>query len=174
MSVVVKATERRIGGTDMQRQYYIGISLFITIVILILDQITKFIVASSMKVGETFEVIPNFLNITSHRNDGAAWGILSGKMSFFFIITIIILVVLIVFYIKEAKNNLLMQIAISLLFAGALGNFIDRVLHGEVVDFVDTYIFGYNFPIFNVADSSLTIGVLLIIIALLTDMKKEE
>lgn len=174
MRVVVKATERRIGGTDMKRQYYIGISLFITIIILVLDQITKFIIASSMKVGDSFEVIPNFLNITSHRNDGAAWGILSGKMSFFFIITIIILVVLIVFYIKEAKNNLLMQIAISLLFAGALGNFIDRLLHGEVVDFVDTYIFGYNFPIFNVADSSLTIGVLLIIIALLTDMKKEE
>lgn len=174
MRVVVKATERRIGGSDMKRQYYIGISLFITIIILVLDQITKFIIASSMKVGDSFEVIPNFLNITSHRNDGAAWGILSGKMSFFFIITIIILVVLIVFYIKEAKNNLLMQIAISLLFAGALGNFIDRVLHGEVVDFVDTYIFGYNFPIFNVADSSLTIGVLLIIIALLTDMKKEE
>ena len=174
MRVVVKATERRIGGTDMKRQYYIGISLFITIIILVLDQITKFIIASSMKVGDSFEVIPNFLNITSHRNDGAAWGILSGKMSFFFIITIIILVVLIVFYIKEAKNNLLMQIAISLLFAGALGNFIDRVLHGEVVDFVDTYISGYNFPIFNVADSSLTIGVLLIIIALLTDMKKEE
>ena len=174
MRVVVKATERRIGGTDMKRQYYIGISLFITIIILVLDQITKFIIASSMKVGDSFEVIPNFLNITSHRNDGAAWGILSGKMSFFFIITIIILVVLIVFYIKEAKNNLLMQIAISLLFAGALGNFIDRVLNGEVVDFVDTYIFGYNFPIFNVADSSLTIGVLLIIIALLTDMKKEE
>ena len=174
MRVVVKATERRIGGTDMKRQYYIGISLFITIIILVLDQITKFIIASSMKVGDSFEVIANFLNITSHRNDGAAWGILSGKMSFFFIITIIILVVLIVFYIKEAKNNLLMQIAISLLFAGALGNFIDRVLHGEVVDFVDTYIFGYNFPIFNVADSSLTIGVLLIIIALLTDMKKEE
>ena len=148
MRVVVKATERRIGGTDMKRQYYIGISLFITIIILVLDQITKFIIASSMKVGDSFEVIPNFLNITSHRND--------------------------VFYIKEAKNNLLMQIAISLLFAGALGNFIDRVLHGEVVDFVDTYIFGYNFPIFNVADSSLTIGVLLIIIALLTDMKKEE
>lgn len=174
MRVVIKATEPRIGGTDMKRQYYIGISLFITIIILVLDQITKFIIASSMKVGDSFEVIPNFLNITSHRNDGAAWGILSGKMSFFFIITIIILVVLIVFYIKEAKNNLLMQIAISLLFAGALGNFIDRVLHGEVVDFVDTYIFGYNFPIFNVADSSLTIGVLLIIIALLTDMKKEE
>ena len=117
--------------------------------------------------------MPGFLNITSHRNDGAAWGILSGKMGFFYVVTVIILVVLIVFYIREAKHNLFMQLALSLLFAGALGNFIDRVLHGEVVDFIDTYILGYDFPIFNVADSSLTIGVILIIIALLTDINKE-
>src|SRR5699024_5160881 len=158
----------------MKRQYYIGISLFITIVILILDQITKYIITKTMQIGDSFELIPNFLNIISHRNSCAAWGILSGKMAFFYIITVVILIVLIVFYIKEAKHNLLMQVAISLLFAGALGNFIDRVLNGEVVDFVDTYIFSYNFPIFNVADSSLTIGVLLIIIALLKDMKTEE
>ena len=125
----------------MKRQYYIGISLFITIVILILDQITKYIITKTMQIGDSFELIPNFLNITSHRNSGAAWGILSGKMAFFYIITVVILIVLIVFYIKEAKHNLLMQVAISLLFAGALGNFIDRVLNGEVVDFVDTYIF---------------------------------
>ena len=60
------------------------------------------------------------LNITSHRNNGAAWGILSGKMGFFYIITIVILIVLVLFYIKEAKYNLFMQVAISLLFAGAL------------------------------------------------------
>ena len=158
----------------MKRQYYIGISIFITIVILILDQITKFIITKTMQIGDSFEVIPNFLSITSHRNNGAAWGILSGKMAFFYIITVIILIILIVFFIKEAKHNLLMQIAISLLFAGALGNFIDRVLNGEVVDFVDTYIFSYNFPIFNVADSSLTIGVVLVISALLRDMRTEE
>lgn len=67
-----------------------------------------------------------------------------------------------------------MQVAISLLFAGALGNFIDRLVNGEVVDFVDTNIFGYDFPIFNVADSSLTIGVLFIIIALLKDANSKE
>ena len=66
-----------------------------------------------------------------------------------------------------------MQVAISLLFAGALGNFIDRLVNGEVVDFVDTNIFGYDFPIFNV-DSSLTIGVLFIIIALLKDANSKE
>ncbi|PTE49413.1 signal peptidase II, partial [Staphylococcus epidermidis] len=80
-----------------------------------------------------------------------------------------ILIVLVIFYIKEAQFNLFMQVAISLLFAGALGNFIDRVLHGKVVDFIDTNIFGYDFPIFNIADSSLTIGVIFVIIALIKD-----
>ena len=158
----------------MKKKYYITISLIVAIAILIIDQVTKRIIATTMNIGDSYEVIPNFLNITSHRNDGAAWGILSGKMGFFYIITLIILVVLVLFYIKEAKYNLFMQVAISLLFAGALGNFIDRLVNGEVVDFVDTTIFGYDFPIFNVADSSLTIGVLFIIIALLKDANSKE
>lgn len=158
----------------MKRQYYIGTSIFITIVILILDQITKFIITKTMQIGDSFEVIPNFLSITSHRNNGAAWGILSGKMGFFYIITLIILAVLIIFYIKETKYNAFMQVAISLLFAGALGNFIDRLFNGEVVDFIDTNIFGYDFPIFNIADSSLTIGVIFVIIALVKDATKKE
>ena len=153
----------------MKKKYYVGISLLVAFLIIVIDQVTKWIIASSMKIGDSYEVIPNFLNLTSHRNNGAAWGILSGKMFFFYIITVIILIVLVLFFIKEAQYNLFMQLAISLLFAGALGNFIDRLLNGEVVDFIDTNIFGYDFPIFNVADSSLTIGVMLVIIALLKD-----
>ncbi|MCR1796903.1 signal peptidase II [Staphylococcus warneri] len=153
----------------MKKKYYVGISLLVAFLIIVIDQVTKWIIASSMKIGDSYEVIPNFLNITSHRNNGAAWGILSGKMFFFYIITVIILIVLVLFFIKEAQYNLFMQLAISLLFAGALGNFIDRLFNGEVVDFIDTNIFGYEFPIFNVADSSLTIGVILVIIALLKD-----
>ncbi len=158
----------------MKKKYYTGISLFVVIFILVIDQITKWIIASSMKIVDSYEVIPNFLNITSHRNNGAAWGILSGKMFFFYIITVIILIILVLFFIKEAKYNLFMQLAVSLLFAGALGNFIDRLFNGEVVDFIDTNIFGYDFPIFNIADSSLTIGVILIIIALLKDTTNKE
>ncbi|MBU7228537.1 signal peptidase II [Staphylococcus pseudintermedius] len=157
----------------MKQQYYIGLSLFITLIILIGDQLTKFIIRTQMTLGESFAVVPKFLYITSHRNNGAAWGILSGKITFFYIITIIVLIALIVFYIKEAKNNMLMQIAISLLFSGAVGNFIDRVSSGEVVDFIDTVIFGYDFPIFNIADASLTIGVVLLIIVLLKDQNQK-
>ncbi|WP_085063332.1 signal peptidase II [Staphylococcus aureus] len=148
----------------MHKKYFIGTSILIAVFVVIFDQVTKYIIATTMKIGDSFEVIPHFLNITSHRNNGAAWGILSGKMTFFFIITIIILIALVYFFIKDAQYNLFMQVAISLLFAGALGNFID------------TNIFGYDFPIFNIADSSLTIGVILIIIALLKDTsnKKEK
>ena len=158
----------------MKKKYYIGLSLIVAIVTLIIDQITKKVITATMNIGDSYEVIPHFLNITSHRNNGAAWGILSGKMGFFYIITLIILAVLIIFYIKETKYNAFMQVAISLLFAGALGNFIDRVFNGEVVDFIDTNIFGYDFPIFNVADSSLTIGVIFVIIALIKDATKKE
>ena len=149
------------GGTSLKKKYYISISLLMTFIVLVFDQVSKWLITISMKVGDSYEIIPNFLNITSHRNNGAAWGILSGKMLF--------LIVLVIFYIKEAQFNLFMQVAISLLFAGALGNFIDRVLHGEVVDFIDTNIFGYDFPIFNIADSSLTIGVIFVIITLIKD-----
>lgn len=158
----------------MKKKYYIGLSLIVAIVILIIDQLTKKIITATMNIGDSYEVIPHFLNITSHRNNGATWGILSGKMGFFYIITLIILAVLIIFYIKETKYNAFMQVAISLLFAGALGNFIDRLFNGEVVDFIDTNIFGYDFPIFNIADSSLTIGVIFVIIALVKDATKKE
>lgn len=158
----------------MKRHYYIGLSLFILIVVLIADQLTKWVVATQMMIGDSFTVIPNFLSITSHRNNGAAWGILSGQMGFFILITIMIIIALVVFYIREAKNNLFMQVAISLLLAGALGNFIDRVMNGEVVDFVDTLIFGYDFPIFNIADASLTLGVGLLVILLLTDKTNDK
>ncbi|REI07271.1 signal peptidase II [Staphylococcus felis] len=158
----------------MKHQYHIGLSVMIAILVIIADQFTKWIIATQMTIGESFTVIPHFLAITSHRNSGAAWGILSGKMTFFYIVTILILIALVYFYIKEAKDHLLMQIAISLLFAGAVGNFIDRLINGEVLDFVDTKIFGYDFPIFNVADSSLTIGVILLLFVLLTDSKTKD
>lgn len=158
----------------MRKSYFIGVTLFVTLAVLILDQFTKAYIVKTMSVGDSYSVIPGFLNITSHRNTGAAWGILSGKMGFFFLVTIIVLGLLTYFYVKEARGHFWSQMAISLLFAGALGNFIDRMKNGEVVDFIDTYIFGYDFPIFNVADSSLTVGVILILILLLFDSKKNK
>lgn len=135
----------------------------VTLLIIGLDQFTKFLIVQNMEEGGSIPVLGEFLSITSHRNSGAAWGMFQNQMIFFYIVTIIVLVILVYVYIKEAKNNLVLQIAVALLLAGSLGNFIDRIIFQEVVDFVDVLIINYDFPIFNIADSALTIGVILMI-----------
>lgn len=145
----------------------------IALVIIGIDQMTKWIIVRTMELGERIPVIESFFYITSHRNSGAAWGILEGQMTFFYIITIIVVIGIIFYMQKYAKESRLLGVSLSLLLGGAIGNFIDRLLHQEVVDFLDFHIFGYNFPIFNMADSSLTIGVILVIIATIMDESKK-
>lgn len=138
-------------------------------IIIAIDQLTKWIVVRTMEIGERIPVIENFFYLTSHRNSGAAWGILEGQMMFFYIITVIFVIGAIYYMEKYAREDKLLAISLGLVLGGAIGNFIDRLLHQEVVDFFDFYLFGYNFPIFNVADSALTIGVILVIIATIFD-----
>ncbi|ARI77554.1 signal peptidase II [Halobacillus mangrovi] len=141
---------------------------------IILDQITKWLVVTNMRIGESIPIIENFFYLTSHRNQGAAWGILQGQMWFFYIVTVIVIGVVIYYIQQYGKESKLAGVALSLILAGAIGNFIDRVLRKEVVDFADTYIFTYDFPIFNVADSSLVIGVILVMIATFLDERKKK
>lgn len=137
------------------------------------DQLTKYLVVTKMTLGQSIPLIDNFLYITSHRNEGAAWGILQGKMMFFYLITLIVIGVVIVWLTRlDFKKDKLLVIALALILGGALGNFIDRVSYQHVVDFIDTYIFGYDFPIFNVADSALCIGVVLMALDAILDMKR--
>lgn len=139
------------------------ISLGIVAFFLFVDQFTKYIIETKMSLHESIPVIDGFFSITSHRNTGAAWGIASGKLTFFIIITIVALVIYIYLY-KDCnfKELLIYSIALSLIVSGTLGNFIDRLFKdGKVTDFLDFIIFGYDFPIFNVADSCLVIGVFL-------------
>lgn len=126
-----------------------------------------------MEIGERITIIENFFYITSHRNSGAAWGILQGQMLFFYIVTAVVVIGIIYYMQKFAKNDTLLAIGLSFVLGGAIGNFIDRLFHQEVVDFADFYIFNYNFPIFNVADSALSIGVIIVIIATIMDERKK-
>ncbi|WP_323702654.1 signal peptidase II [Mammaliicoccus sp. Dog046] len=158
----------------MRKGYNIPIWSTFILILIIFDQLTKFLIVKSLEVGESVKVINHIIYITSHRNQGAAWGILQGKMWLFYIVTIVVLVILIVFFKNEGYGKPLTQLGLSLLIAGSIGNFIDRLFRGEVVDFVDTYIFGYNFPIFNVADASLTIGVIVLILVILFESKEEK
>ncbi|MFP3359829.1 signal peptidase II, partial [Planococcus sp. SIMBA_143] len=99
-----------------------------------------------------------YLELTSHRNSGAAWGMCQDQVIFFYVVTVVVVAILVYVYTKEAKGNFLLQLAIVMLMAGSLGNSIDRILFQEVVDFIDVLIVFYDFPIFNVADSALTVG----------------
>ena len=150
--------------------------LIIAIVALtiVLDQVTKYLVASQMTIGQSIPIIDNFLYITSHRNAGAAWGIFQGKMMFFYLITLAVIAVVIVWMTRlDIKKDKWLMIALALILGGAVGNFIDRVLYQHVVDFIDTYILGYDFPIFNISDSALCIGVVLMAIDAILDMKRQ-
>jgi signal peptidase II len=142
---------------------------FIAGFVIVLDQLTKWLVVRNMTEGESIQIIDNFLYLTSHRNRGAAWGILEGQMWFFYIITIVVVIGIIYYMQKHAKGKVLFSISLAFMLGGAIGNFIDRVLRKEVVDFLNTYIFSYDFPIFNIADAALTVGVVLLLIYMFFD-----
>jgi signal peptidase II len=146
----------------------------ISLLVILLDQITKWLIVSRMEYGESIQIIDNILYITSHRNRGAAWGILQGQMWLFYVITLIVIVGIIIYIQKAAKNKWLMGLSLSLMLGGAIGNFIDRVVRKEVVDFIHTFIFGYNFPVFNIADSALCIGVILLMIQMFKDERESK
>ncbi len=146
----------------------------IALLVIALDQLTKWMIVKKMEYGESIEIIENLLYITSHRNRGAAWGILQGQMWFFYIITIAVIIGLVYYIQKMAKESILLGVALGLMLGGAIGNFIDRVARQEVVDFVHTYIFSYSFPVFNVADAALSIGVGLLVIHMFLEEKNAK
>lgn len=148
-------------------RYYL-LALFV----ILFDQWTKWLVVKNMELYERITLIDNFLYVTSFRNKGAAWGILQNQMVFFYIITIVVIIGIIYYLHKHVKDNLLQGIAIAFILGGAVGNFIDRLFRKEVVDFIDVMIFSYDYPIFNVADSFLVIGVGLIFIATILEERK--
>lgn len=145
----------------------------IALVIIGLDQLSKWLVVKNMELYEQIPVIENFFYITSHRNKGAAWGILQDQMIFFYLITAVVVVGIVFYMQKYGQNNPLLSISLSLVLGGAIGNFIDRLLRQEVVDFLDFMIFQYDYPIFNIADSALFVGVILVLISAFVDEKKK-
>lgn len=154
---------------EMKMIYYV-IALFV----IAIDQISKWLIVKNMELGTSIPIIDNVLYITSHRNRGAAWGILEDKMWFFYIITVVFVAFIVIYMKKYAKTDKLLGISLGLILGGAIGNFIDRVFRQEVVDFIHVYIFSYNYPVFNIADSALCIGVVLIIIQTLLEGKKTK
>lgn len=139
--------------------------LYLVTLILIIggDQFTKHLVASSMHLGQSQEIIDNFFYFTYAQNTGVAWGMLAGHLDLFIVIALLSAVFMIYFFIKTKSGEVLTRFGLVLTFAGMVGNLIDRIVFGYVRDFIDFVIFNYNFPIFNIADIAVVIGVALII-----------
>lgn len=126
------------------------------------DQWFKFWVVTNLSLGQTQEMIEHFFSLTYVQNTGAAWSILEGKTTFFTIITVIAVIVVTYLMIRYRNDSKFLTLGLSLVLAGAIGNFIDRIRLGYVVDMVQLDFM--QFPIFNIADASLVLGVALIFI----------
>ena len=146
--------------------------LILSLIFLLLDFVSKLIVSNLMNVYDSVTIIKDFFYISYVRNTGAAWSILEGQMWFFYSITVVALGAMFYFFKDTKEKEWWLRLALILLIAGTLGNFIDRLTLQYVRDFLDFVIFGYDFPVFNVADISLCIGVGMV--ALETLFYKEE
>ena len=133
------------------------VPVIIVITVLPLDQISKFIISAKLQLNQTFPLIKGVLGLTLIHNTGAAFGILKNQV-YLFIITSCAAIVLIYFGLKNNRHNKYQVVCLGLILAGALGNLIDRLRFGYVIDFLNFYIW----PVFNIADSAITIGAILL------------
>lgn len=138
----------------------------ISIISLVIDLLTKILIDNSLSIGQSYIIINNFFYLTRVSNTGAAFSILEGKVLLLSIISIITLIILIR-YMKNFKTSIMSDFAFGLMLGGILGNFGDRVFLGYVRDFLKFDIFQYQFPVFNVADMCIVIGVFFLIICIL-------
>lgn len=135
--------------------------------VLALDQLTKVWAAEALTLNTAIPVIRNFFYLTLVYNRGAAWSILSGNRWLLVATSSSATIGFTYYYFKIYKKSKdITLIGLSLTIAGTFGNLIDRALFGEVVDFLDFYIFGYNYPVFNFADTALVIGMGLLILGI--------
>lgn len=153
----------------MKYYYY-----WVALIVLVLDQITKKIVSGGMEVGDQISVIGEFFKIHLYKNNGAAFSMLPDQRLFFIVITVAV-VIGILWYIRRNRSSrrALLMVALGLILGGAIGNLVDRALYGEVVDFFKLTFGSYIFPIFNIADIGITIGVVLILLDTILDTRKQ-
>ena len=138
----------------------------IAVLILIIDQVSKTLIETFFKLNDSVQVIKDFFYITVVHNTGGAWSIFSNH-SYLFIIASVIAIILLIKFMFGFKNNLRNNIAFAFLFGGIFSNLADRIFLGYVRDFLDFKLFGYNYPIFNIADITIVVGVILLIVAVI-------
>lgn len=144
----------------------------IAVFVIVADQITKHLIDSAMRLGERIEIIPNFLDIRYVSNTGAAFGIMAklpdvARLPFLIGVSVIAMILILYLFVKAEDDRVAYQVSLALVFSGAVGNLIDRVWLRAVRDFVDAHIHNLHWPVFNVADSAITVGIIILAYELL-------
>ncbi|CAH9017732.1 signal peptidase II [Candidatus Nitrosacidococcus sp. I8] len=141
--------------------------LNISLLIVVADQIAKYLAETNLSLYQPVAIFP-FFNLTLAHNPGAAFSFLADaggwQRWFFLVIALIVSGILLIWLYKTKNNNLKESLPISLILGGAIGNIIDRFIHGYVIDFIDLYYKDWHWPAFNIADSTITVGVTLLVI----------
>jgi len=143
--------------------------LAITPAFVVLDQWTKYLVDHRMLLHQSVPILPGWFELTYVRNRGAVFGFLAGidswwRMPFFLTFSAIAVVLLAIFYIRSRPDQGLLRLSLALILAGAVGNVIDRLRFGYVIDFLDVHWHHYHWPAFNIADSAISVGICLMLL----------
>lgn len=147
-------------------------TLFITITVILIDVISKILVSNNLLLHESITIIPHFFYITYTHNYGGAWSILENSTSIITIISLVVIIGIGYYIFKHKITKKIELVGYSLLLGGAIGNLIDRIIYGYVIDFFDFYILGYDFPIFNIADINIVIGITLLLFSTMFEVNK--
>jgi signal peptidase II len=147
--------------------------------VVLLDLATKALVVGGLHLGDSVPVIPGLFNIVFVLNPGAAFGFLAGlppdlRRPFFIVISLAAIALIVVYRMRYLADKRLASLALALILGGALGNLIDRLRYGMVVDFLDLYLGSYHWPAFNVADSAISVGVGLMLLEMVLEWRRER
>ena len=145
----------------------------ITSIVLIIDQIIKLLVQNSIKLNTKIKIIPNFFSLFYVQNKGAAFSILEDSTIIIILISVAFILLLNYYIKKEPNLTKLSRFALGILLGGIFGNLMDRIIHHAVIDYLAFYFFSYSFPIFNVADIAIVMGVILLIIDMIIEKKRD-
>ena len=151
----------------------------IALAIVLTDQATKEIVVRTMRLGQSIPIIPGYFDLTYVLNPGAAFSMLATlpekiRNPFFIGISVAAAILIIVYRARHLRTHRLATVSLGLILGGAIGNLIDRIRYGVVVDFLDAHVHQYHWPVFNVADSAISVGVSLLLLEMLLEWRRER
>jgi len=151
----------------------------IALAIVLTDQATKAIIVRNMRLGQSIPIVPGYFDLTFVLNPGAAFSLLATlperiRNPFFILISVAAAILIIVYHARHLVGHRLATVSLGLILGGAVGNLIDRIRYGVVVDFLDAHVHQYHWPVFNVADSAISVGVTLLMLEMLLEWRREK